>query len=112
MNLITIDEVKRNMSAYALGVRRLGCLAYDGIDACDMPTDVVEEHYTVNDIGEVEDTSGLTVPAVWPKGLPKNRVMQRQRPHVEYKPRKRTVLAVRDAWVDGKHIPAVYIKAS
>ena len=112
MSIITMAEVKMNLSAWTLGVRRLGCLAYDGIDACDEPHDTVEEHYTCREVGDVEDTSMCTTHAVWPKGLPKDRVLH-QHPHVEFKcPRKRTstVLAVRDAYVDGKHIPLTYIK--
>lgn len=109
MNTITLDEVRRNMEAYALGVCRLGELAHDNIYAVDEPLDMVEEHTTTREVGIVEDIPIIEPPKRSP--LPKNRTMWYPEEVRLIKKRTRTILVVRDAVVGSVHHKTWYMKA-
>lgn len=106
---ITLNEVMMNLMAYALGKARLGELPdNDGIHTTDWDyTQYVGEHITTNEVGTVEDEAIYDVPThrhtvvdQWPMGTVHNMDVKKTR----------TILAVRDAYLDGVHYDKVYIK--
>ena len=111
-NIISMDEVVTNLTMYTVGMRRLGELpCSDGVydpDAPDMS--MVHEHESTSTVGIVEDIptvqlqehssiTGNRIVWQWPIGI-----------RTQHKKSTRTVLAVRDAYVNGIHYSNIYIK--
>jgi hypothetical protein len=112
--LISMDEVVTNLTMYTIGVRKLGeCPCSDGIYDPDQPDmSMIEEHECTNVTGIIED-----VPPAAPQeksNIKGNRVIWQWKVgqmKKDYGKKKKTVLAVKGVYMNGKYYDKLFIKA-